>query len=129
MRQRCGSVQDQPRQSVLLGDRRVGMNRVPDARALGVDMGRPGRNRHRNFRFCSGCCIERFQWGRQVGDRDVLPLDVNPPKERSVPGRTDRLAGGVSGIKTDGLVGPGLRCSTPATVACVVSFSPARIRR
>ena len=95
MRQRSRSVQDQPRQPVLLGHRRVGMDRVPDARTLGIDMSRSGRNRHRDLRLRPGCCIERFQWSWQVGDRAILPIHVNPTKERSVPGRTDRLAIGV----------------------------------
>ena len=64
--------------------------------------------------------------GRRPG---CPPLDINPPKERSVPSRTDRLAGGVSGIKTDGLVGPRPALFNAGHVAWVVNFSPARIRR
>ena len=41
-----GAVQDDVRESGGAGDGDVGVDRVPDARALGVDVGEPGGERH-----------------------------------------------------------------------------------
>ncbi len=100
-RQRCGAVQDDVRQAGCERYLAVGVNRVPDPRALGVDVGSPGRNRDldaRDFTFRG----ERRPLGRRF-HAAWLSLDGNAAADPELIGPADRRAVGIESLEHGGL--------------------------
>jgi len=89
-RQRGRAVQDDVGKTARRGERAVGMDRIPDARALGVGVSQVGGDRDADLAARGRVCPDRVGLRRRLSRRPVRSLDLDAAVQRPHPGGAHR---------------------------------------